>query len=384
MKIDFPNNVKRIIEIYNLNGHSAYAVGGCVRDSLLGKVPSDWDITTSATPDETIQIFENSGIKTFATGIKHGTVSVLLDGEIYECTTHRVDGDYKDSRRPSSVKFTKRLCDDLSRRDFTVNAMAASPDGGIFDVFGGQDDLKNKIIKCVGDPTVRFSEDALRILRAVRFATVLDFDIEEKTLQAVKSLAHTLKNISAERKTAELKKILTCKYADRGVSLLFYTGIMGYLLPDAVQNSQINLSVTSADFPCRLACLMWQTNAKDLSPLCLSNKEKSTVLTILTPIDFASGEKGARYALSKYGDLLFPACDIQEKSALKTEAKKQKELGVATKISQLNINGSDLLSIGIKPENIGKTLSTLLDRVLFDPQNNDRQTLIRLSQELNA
>jgi len=204
IKISLPTNVKFIIEELNKAGYEAYAVGGCVRDSIIKRVPKDWDITTSAKPEEVKKVFK----RTVDTGLKHGTVTVLLNREGYEVTTYRIDGEYEDSRHPKDVSFTSDLKEDLLRRDFTVNAMAYNEKDGLVDIFGGLDDIERRIIRCVGKPEERFSEDALRLLRAVRFAAELDYDIEEKTYEAIKKLADTLKNISAERIQAELNKIL--------------------------------------------------------------------------------------------------------------------------------------------------------------------------------
>ena len=184
MQINIPSDVKRIIDRIEDAGYEAYAVGGCIRDALLKKEPHDWDITTSADPMTVKRLFS----KTFDTGIQHGTVTVLLGGENYEVTTYRVDGDYADGRHPESVTFTRNLADDLKRRDFTINAMAYNPEKGLVDLFGGQDDLKKGIIRCVGDPVERFTEDALRMMRAVRFSAQLGFDIEPATAAAIKKL----------------------------------------------------------------------------------------------------------------------------------------------------------------------------------------------------
>ena len=200
--IQLPEKVNTIITLLHNAGFEAYAVGGCVRDSILGREPEDWDITTSAMPEETKELFD----KTVDTGIEHGTVTVLLGREGFEVTTYRVDGKYEDSRHPKEVTFTRSLREDLKRRDFTVNAMAYNEKDGLVDVFGGLSDLKKGKIRCVGDAKERFSEDALRILRGIRFAAQLGFSIDEKTKAGMKELAPTLKNISVERIQAELVK----------------------------------------------------------------------------------------------------------------------------------------------------------------------------------
>ena len=204
MKIQLPEKVNQIIHTLQQHGYEAYAVGGCVRDSILGRVPDDWDITTSATPLQTKALFP----RTFDTGIEHGTITVLIDKEAFEVTTYRVDGKYEDSRHPSEVTFTRNLREDLLRRDFTINAMAYNDKEGLIDIFGGVDDLNGKMIRCVGTARARFGEDALRILRAVRFAAQLGFEIESETREGIRELAPTLSNISAERIQVELIKML--------------------------------------------------------------------------------------------------------------------------------------------------------------------------------
>ena len=227
MKIDLPENVKNIIEELNKAGYEAYAVGGCVRDSILGRVPNDWDITTNAKPLDVKSIFR----RTVDTGLKHGTVTVLIGKEPYEVTTYRIDGEYEDSRHPKEVSFTSDLKEDLLRRDFTINAMAYNDTDGLVDIFGGMEDIEAKVIRCVGEPKERFSEDALRLLRAIRFAAQLGYDIEEKTYEAIKELSPTLKNISAERIQAELNKILVSDNPSM-LKTAFETGLTAQFIPE--------------------------------------------------------------------------------------------------------------------------------------------------------
>ena len=227
MHITLPDKVRLIIKKLTDEGFEAYAVGGCVRDCLLGKKPNDWDITTSATPIQVKSIFR----RTIDTGIQHGTVTIMLGNEGYEVTTYRIDGTYDDLRHPKDVTFTVSLEEDLKRRDFTINAMAYNYDSGLVDLFGGLDDLDKGIIRAVGDPYDRFSEDALRILRAVRFAAQLDYDIDKKTLEAVKSLAPNLTRISAERVRTELQKLLVSKHPER-IFTLYETGVSRVILPE--------------------------------------------------------------------------------------------------------------------------------------------------------
>ena len=221
-----PEAVKYIIDELNRRGHEAYAVGGCVRDALLGREPEDWDVTTSAEPQEIKDIFP----VTIDTGIQHGTVTVRIDGENYEVTTFRTDGNYADHRRPEEVYFTKSLEEDLLRRDFTINAMAWST-GHLVDLYGGQQDLANGIIRCVGDPFERFTEDALRILRAFRFAAQLDFVIEEQTREAIKAHREDLRYISAERIQTEMTKILTSPHPEI-IRDMYELGVTEVILPE--------------------------------------------------------------------------------------------------------------------------------------------------------
>ncbi|NLO10287.1 MAG: CCA tRNA nucleotidyltransferase [Clostridiales bacterium] len=227
MEFQIPEKVQYIIDTLINNGSTAYAVGGCVRDMILGKNPEDWDITTSAKPHEVKRIFR----RTVDTGIVHGTVTVLLDKDHFEVTTYRLDGVYEDNRHPKEVSFTGDLKEDLRRRDFTINAMAYNHADGIIDVFGGMDDLNNGLVRCVGDAKERFDEDALRLLRAVRFSAQLDFQIEEDTKEAIKAKAELLRNISAERIRTELTKLLVSDNPDR-LRLLYELGITKVILPE--------------------------------------------------------------------------------------------------------------------------------------------------------
>ena len=227
MQIQIPEKARRIIAALSDAGYEAYIVGGCVRDAILGREPSDWDITTNAKPEEVKALFQ----RTVDTGIRHGTVTVLLGGEGFEVTTYRIDGEYQDGRHPKQVTFTPSLLEDLKRRDFTVNAMAYKESLGLIDAFGGLRDLEDRRIRCVGDPGERFSEDALRILRAVRFAAQLDFSIEAKTLEAVGRFAPRLSRISAERIQAEVVKLLTSDHPEAW-RILYETGITAVILPE--------------------------------------------------------------------------------------------------------------------------------------------------------
>lgn len=221
-------NAEKLIKQLNNNGYEAFIVGGCVRDYLLGLTPHDTDICTSALPEQTKKCFEN--YHTFDTGMKHGTISVVCDGEVYEITTYRIDGGYSDNRHPDSVSFTRNINEDLLRRDFTVNAMAYNAEHGLVDPYGGKIDIQNKIIRCVGNPDTRFNEDALRILRALRFASVYGFSIEENTSKSIFKNAYLLKNIAIERITAEFLKLICGKDA---VNILdTYREVIAVIIPE--------------------------------------------------------------------------------------------------------------------------------------------------------
>ncbi len=227
LKIHIPPLPLRAIEALNSAGFEAYAVGGCVRDSLIGISPNDWDIATSAEPEQVKKLFQ----KTADTGLKHGTVTVLLDNESFEITTFRIDGEYRDNRKPEEVRFTRSLKEDLSRRDFTVNAIAYHPSHGLIDPFDGACDIQKRIIRSVGDAEKRFNEDALRILRAIRFSAQLGFEIDTKTLEGIKGTSFLLSNISSERIRDELTRLLL-SHNPMKFSLLNDTGILSHVLPE--------------------------------------------------------------------------------------------------------------------------------------------------------
>lgn len=228
MNIYIPNEVKFIIDTFYKNNFEAFMVGGCVRDSILNNSPKDYDITTSAKPEHTLSLFE----KTIPTGLKHGTITVIINNNQYEVTTYRTEGKYLDNRRPSSVEFVSDIKEDLSRRDFTINALAYNQSSGLIDYFNGLSDIKNRIIRCVGEADKRFKEDALRMLRAIRFSCQLNFDIEEETLKAIINNHKLINNISCERIRDELCKILTSDNPSKGLILLKDTGLLEIILPE--------------------------------------------------------------------------------------------------------------------------------------------------------
>ena len=271
MTIQLPEKVKFIIDTLTDAGFEAYAVGGCVRDSILGRTPGDWDITTSAAPDQVKHLFT----KTIDTGIQHGTVTVLEGKEGFEVTTYRIDGEYEDNRHPKEVMFTQNLIEDLKRRDFTINAMAYNETEGLIDAFGGIEDLGKKVIRCVGSPEDRFTEDALRMMRAVRFASQLGFTIEKHTKEAISKLSSNLAQISAERIQVELVKLLVSDHPEQ-MRTVYETGMSRVFLPEfdrmmeTPQNNlyhsyngniplwlcRISVRIRFCGLPC--FCMMWQ------------------------------------------------------------------------------------------------------------------------------
>lgn len=230
MIINMPQDVREIIDTLEKKGYSAYAVGGCIRDSVMGIQPHDWDICTSAMPEEILSSLGRHNI--IESGLKHGTVTVKVNGRLYEITTFRSDGKYTDNRRPESVTFITDVKEDLERRDFTVNAMAYNDRYGLCDCFSGQEDIRRKLIRCVGDPDMRFNEDALRILRALRFSSRLGFEIEEKTADSIRKNAGLLKNISVERIAAELIGIIDGEYCE--TVLKEYPDVLGVFIPELI------------------------------------------------------------------------------------------------------------------------------------------------------
>ncbi len=399
VKIPCPDYVHAVLDALHTAGYEAYIVGGCVRDCLLDNVPKDWDVTTSALPEQTEQAAAAAGLKTFRTGIKHGTISVLSEGVTVECTTYRVDGDYKDSRHPESVKFTPNLREDLARRDFTVNAMAATPsaDGWeIIDPFDGRADLQAGIIRCVGNPIKRFGEDALRILRGVRFAVRLGFAIEDKTANAMYASAGGLKNISRERVREELMGILQSPDPEGAVKIMKKRGFLKFVFPYAdVTASAGGVGSLPADAPLlRLAYLLY--DAPDaavqatLSDLKFSGADARFVRVLLT----LRGERlentplFAREMIALYGDYTLPALALrayrgEDTSVLAKTVKEQWERGVCVKVADLAVNGADLAAVGIpKGREMGNVLGALLAEVIKDPELNNKDALLALAKQM--
>ena len=443
MMIRMPDKVKRIIETLNEGGFEAYAVGGCVRDSILGREPQDWDITTSALPEETKALFP----VTFDTGIEHGTVTVLMDREAFEVTTYRVDGTYKDGRHPSEVTFVRNLRDDLLRRDFTINAMAYNEKDGLVDLFGGMKDLEQGVIRCVGNATERFSEDALRILRAVRFAAQLGFSIEEGTREGMHYLAPTLKKISAERIQAELVKMLVSPRPDL-LRDAYQLGITKVFLPEfdrAMETTQetphhmytvgehilCTLMNIRSDKVLRLTMLLHDLGKPVVKTMddegrahFIGHQEEGRrmAVEILRRLKFdndtihkvsrlvyyhdyrmPSGAKYVRRAVNRIGEDLFPLylevrkadvlaqsmwgrdeklADIAQAEGFYREILEKNE---CVSLKDLAITGRDLIDAGMKSgKELGEMLNRLLELVIDHPEYNEKKTLLELSKDLKS
>lgn len=434
MKINIPEYVRKILDILENGGYSAYIVGGCVRDSLMGKPPHDYDVCTDCTPERTVKLF--SDFHTIETGLKHGTVTVMSEGEPIEITTFRSDGKYLDHRRPQSVKFEKELSEDLKRRDFTVNAMCYNEREGLIDLFGGAEDLKNGVVKCVGDPFERFDEDALRIMRALRFSSVLGFEIEKNTSYAMRKLSGLLNSISAERIFTELKKLLRGEYAEK--ILLEYKDIMGVIIPELIptfdceQNcphhiynvyGHICKSVTciEPDEELRLTMLLHdiekpslkktdeygvdhfkkhqfasaETAGKILRRMKCSNKTEERIVNLITEHDnrIPLQKKSVRRLISKYDfDFFRDWLSVRRADTMaQSEYLRQEKLRVLNeleklgaeieenesclKISDLAVNGNDMIEMGYSGKAIGKALEFALDGVIDELVANDRQEI---------
>ncbi len=404
MKIELPKDVASILSRLQHAGHEAFVVGGCVRDTLLGREPEDWDITTSAKPEEVKIIF----IKTIDTGIKHGTVTVLVNGNGYEVTTYRIDGDYADGRHPDKVKFTRSLREDLKRRDFTINAIAYNDDKGIRDDFDGISDLQRHIIRAVGDPFERFSEDALRMMRAIRFSAQLGFNIDIDTYQAIKVMADGIKNVSM----AELAKTILSNHPEC-VSEFRMTGLFADILPS------INNVLGSKDadkvrsmlryMPCtpvmRYAALLSTLSSEEAKSTMKTLKiDNNTTDTVTQMIKYAGEEEtiaenefAVREAMYRHGPrmmenfFVFAEAEILTKEEvtglnmrgnrnhLKTIRRYYDEIlerGDCISLKDLDVTGDDLLERGYSGKKIGETLDWLMHIVLENPKLNDKETLL--------
>lgn len=441
LKILLPDKVKLILDCFRQHGYEAYAVGGCIRDSLLGRTPQDWDITTSAKPQQVKALFQ----RTVDTGLAHGTVTVLLGQDAFEVTTYRIDGEYEDGRHPKEVIFTPNLLEDLKRRDFTVNAMAYNDTDGLVDAFDGRGDLERGLIRCVGSPADRFEEDALRMVRAVRFAAQLDFAIEAETREAVRILAASLEKISAERIQAELLKLLVSPHPEY-MRELYELGITKIVLPEfdrMMETGQHHVHHCCSvgehtiravqhvpqDKVLRLA-MLFHDIAK---PVCLSTDEAGTdhfyghpqksaemarrifrrlkfdcdtmdaVCALVRWHDYNPDltEVKVRRAVTKVGQAQYPAifavkrADILAQSAYQREEKlayvdayeqmyyKILAQGDCLSLKQLAVTGRDLMEeLGVgQGRQIGDLLKWLLHMVIEEPKKNERAYLLEQAQD---
>lgn len=434
MKIELPRKVVLIIKNLQRHGYDAYAVGGCVRDSILNRKPEDWDITTSAKPEQVKRIFR----RTVDTGIEHGTVTVLIGKDGFEVTTYRVDGLYEDGRHPKEVTFTSRLEEDLKRRDFTINAMAYNDDERLVDAFGGMRDLNYHLIRCVGDPKERFSEDALRILRAVRFSAQLAFPIEPETAEAIKSLAPNLEKISAERIQAELVKLLVSDHPER-IQDACELGITKVVLPewddmvgvkqntphhkyDVAAHTVHALQNVKNDKVLRLTMLFHDMgkpvmkttdeNGRDhfkghaiaseqiaktvMKRLKFDNDTIRKVTKLVAYHDYRMEPTGAnvRRAMHEIGVELFPyylavrLADTKAQSSYERRGKLENIIQIrklyrnalrnkeCVTLKDLAVTGTDLINLGIAPgKKLGTLLNELLDMVIEDPAWNQKGKL---------
>ncbi|MGB4439842.1 MAG: CCA tRNA nucleotidyltransferase [Sedimentibacter sp.] len=400
IEINMPNEVEEALNILNSNGFEAYIVGGCVRDSILGAVPSDWDITTSAKPDEISCCFKE--YRTIDTGLKHGTVTVVINHMQLEITTYRIDGKYSDNRRPDTVLFTNKISMDLMRRDFTVNALAYN-NGGIVDLFGGISDIANKIIRCVGNPDERFNEDGLRILRAIRFASVLGFNIEENTSKSIHENKNLLKNISLERINNEFCKLLMGKNFNK--IMVEYKDAIEVFLPETsklskeVWNYKLNaMAFAPDDLNNQLAVLLHQVDEVENILIRLKNDnatiKKVKLLTSNIDEKILPNTITVKKWLNKIGqENLKQLLDVKKAVLKSFDAANKIEMENLLKIEilmndvvvnnqcyslkTLAVNGQDLIEAGVaEGKQIGVILNEVLNKVIEEKLENQKSILI--------
>ncbi len=387
---------QNLISLFESNGHKAYAVGGCVRDSLLCREVSDIDIAVSCTPDVTVSVLSQNGVRYVETGIKHGTVTAIVDGKPYEITTFRTDGDYTDNRRPDNVSFVANIEDDLSRRDFTINAMAFNETCGVIDIFGGKEDIENKVIRAVGNPDKRFLEDSLRILRALRFAATLDFEIESNTASAIFKNKHLLCNIARERITAELSKLIVGKAAHK--VLYNYFDVFCVILPDLAQISEKHAlqklanSIANAlpNVDIRLALILDNIKEKSyklasLNSLKLKNTSKNLIKFLLDSknISLTQDRTKLKSQLFTYGvENMLAFFDFRAAFGYDTSSARDIVFDIINKkepftLSHLKINGADVAAQGYSGADIKAKLVSMLYSVIRGEVDNLREDLIQ-------
>lgn len=399
MKVTIPSDAAFILNTLNQNGHEAYIVGGCVRDSILGRIPQDWDITTSALPEETKVLFDH----TFDTGIRHGTITVVLHKENYEVTTYRIDGEYADCRHPDTVSFTENLREDLLRRDFTMNAIAYHPAEGFRDPFCGQEDIAAKTIRGVGNPALRFQEDALRMLRCVRFAAQLGFQIEEETWAALCANTALIQKISVERIREELQKLWLSPFQEK-IPLLWESGLLAQI--DSVLSDHLiarsqtvldELSVCPKDLLLRW-CILLQEYTPDearrfLNHMKFDNHSRKQICLLLEhlPKDLPTEPYPLRKLTSAIGketveqllvlqSILRPTSAHEKSKALLEEIL---AAGDCLDLKALQISGKELMDMGAPhSKELGSILKELLEQVLREPQKNTREILTEQARSI--
>lgn len=403
LNINIPDDVKYIINTLMKNGYEAYIVGGCVRDSILNRKINDWDMTTSAQPAKIVELFD----KVILTGIKHGTVTVVLNNNNYEITTFRNDGKYADNRHPIKVEFVKTLKEDLSRRDFTINAMAYSDENGLKDYFGGISDLNNKIIRTVGNPILRFEEDALRMLRAIRFSAQLGFNIHKDTFQAIKEVSKNIEFISKERIKDEINKILLSDPLK--IEMLESSDLLNYIIPKLKRLSYNRLQQVKSvkkDIILRLAIILMDLGESLASSILKELKyDNNTVKNVSLLIKYSNynlnSEINIKRLLNTIGlNLVYSLVEIRKNEInLMDDKIKDYELESINEVSrkidciinnnecyslkQMNIRGEDLIELGCtKGKKIGETLSGLLDIVMKNPELNNKEGLIEIAKNM--
>lgn len=385
-----PEYVRTIIDRLENADESAYVVGGSLRDALLGLDPHDYDVATSALPEKTRSLFPDMHV--YDTGIKHGTVTVVCQGHPIEVTTFRIDGSYTDSRHPDAVSFTDKISEDLSRRDFTVNAMAYSYVRGFVDIFGGQADLDARMIRAVRDPAERFTEDALRILRAFRFSAQLGFDIEPLTLAACGECKAGLAELSAERVCSELLRLLGSGSPSLPLSQMKALGILPYIFGEySPSDKLIALLPKMQTAPAaRLGFLLTdceESHAKNiLNSLKCSTKQKAAALAVRRGASFSAKDIRDAGRLKALAGIYSPFA--LRASVLLGNSPKDAELWLAesqapTSIADLDISGKDVMALGAKGAEIGHILTALLDLAIEDPSINERTSLIKLAEEIH-
>lgn len=394
MRTALPRGPKRILERLEAAGFEAYLAGGCVRDLCRGAAPHDWDICTSAEPLETEAVF--AGERVLETGLRHGTVTVLLDGEPFEVTTFRTDGGYSDGRHPDSVRFVKSLREDLARRDFTVNAMAMPLDGPVRDPFGGTRDLERRLIRCVGEPERRFHEDGLRVMRALRFASTLDFTVEPKTGEALRRTAPMLRKVAPERIRTELFRLLTGPGAGRVLREFPepFTVFWPELSPGTERWEETVCAVETAppELVLRLGALLGPVEG-DAETLLRRLRPENALLERVTAlvrnrnVSPPENDRSLLRLLSQLGpETFFDAAALNRWEAASARARELLSEGACLSVRDLTVDGGDVLSLGVPPgPEVGRVLQRLLDAVLDGEVENKKEPLLeRLREMMNG